>query len=254
MTEKKCFPEGFLWGGAVAANQCEGAEGRGLCVSDMAPHGVRGPYDTVQEPGKYYPHTIAVDSYHHYKEDIALMAEMGFNCFRLSIAWSRIFPHGDEAQPSEEGLQFYDDVFNEMQKYGIQPIVTLSHYETPLYLVDHYGGWRNRKTIDFYLNYCKAVFERYHDRVKYWLSFNGSHRPVHRPAAVHRPQLQVRLHGELQHPLPRHLQSGGCLRRLPGPPPQILLHGCPGQRPVSPVHPAHLARKRRPSGNPARGF
>lgn len=172
MTEKKCFPEGFLWGGAVAASQCEGAEGRGLCVSDMAPHGVRGPYDAVQEPGKYYPHTVAVDCYHHYKEDIALMAEMGFNCFRLSIAWSRIFPHGDEAQPSEEGLQFYDDLFNEMQKYGIQPIVTLSHYETPLYLVDHYGGWRNRKTIDFYLNYCKAVFERYHDRVKYWLSFN----------------------------------------------------------------------------------
>ena len=101
MTEQKTFPKGFLWGGAVAANQCEGAEGRGLCVSDMAPHGVRGPYDDVQHPGKYYPHKVAVDCYHHYKEDIKLMAEMGMNCFRLSIAWSRIFPNGDEAQPSE---------------------------------------------------------------------------------------------------------------------------------------------------------
>lgn len=172
MTTQKRFPDDFLWGGAVAANQCEGSEGRGLCVSDMAPHGVRGPYVERQVPGEYYPHQVAVDCYHRYLDDIDLMAEMGMNCFRISIAWSRIFPNGDEPEPSEEGLAFYDRVFDKMVENGIRPIVTLSHYETPLHLVNEYGGWRNRKMIDFYLNYCRAVFERYHDRVKYWLSFN----------------------------------------------------------------------------------
>lgn len=172
MSGDKKFPEGFMWGGAVAANQCEGVFGRGLSVSDMAPHGVRGPYADKRIPGEYYPHDVAVDCYHHYLDDMDLMAEMGMNCFRISIAWSRIFPNGNEIEPNEEGLQFYDRLFDKMVERGIQPIVTLSHYETPLYLVDEFNGWRNRKTIDFYLNYCRAVFERYHDRVKYWLSFN----------------------------------------------------------------------------------
>lgn len=172
MSEVKTFPANFMWGGAVAANQCEGVEGRGLCVSDMAPHGVRGPYVSEQVSGGYYPHQVAVDCYHRYLQDIDLMAEMGMNCFRISIAWSRIFPRGDDAEPSKEGLAFYDRLFDRMLEHGIQPIAALSHYETPLYLVDQYGGWRNRKTIDFYLSYCQAVFKRYHHKVKYWLSLN----------------------------------------------------------------------------------
>ena len=172
MSEVNTFSAGFMWGGAVAANQCEGAEDRGLCVSDMAPHGVRGPYVDQQVPDEYYPHQVAVDCYHRYLDDMDLMAKMGMNCFRISIAWSRIFPRGDEEEPSEKGLAFYDRLFDRMLEHGIQPIVTLSHYETPLYLVDHYGGWRNRRMIDFFLNYCQAVFKRYHNKVKYWLSFN----------------------------------------------------------------------------------
>lgn len=171
----KRFPDGFLWGGAVAANQCEGAyrEGKkGLSVADISPCGIRGPYDKDIIEDKYYPHQEAVDFYHRYPEDLALMKELGLQCFRTSIAWSRIFPNGDEEEPNEEGLQFYDNLFDEMIKDGMQPIVTISHYEIPLNLINQYGGWRNRKLIDFYLKYCKVIFERYHDKVKYWLSFN----------------------------------------------------------------------------------
>lgn len=175
MSDIKTFPKGFLWGGAVAANQCEGAYregGKGLSISDVAPVGAFGPYDKEIIKEKYYPHQEAVDFYHHYKEDLKLMGEMGLKCFRTSIAWTRIFPNGDETEPNEEGLAYYDDLFDTMLQNGMQPIVTLSHYETPLYLVNKYGGWRNRKIIQFYLNYCKVVFERFHDKVKYWLSFN----------------------------------------------------------------------------------
>ncbi|SMC19518.1 6-phospho-beta-glucosidase [Clostridium acidisoli DSM 12555] len=175
---KNKFQEGFLWGGAVAANQCEGAwnvGGKGISTADVATGGAvdkkREYTDGIVE-GQYYPSHKAIDFYHHYKEDIALLAEMGFKCFRTSIAWTRIFPIGDEAQPNEEGLKFYDDLFDECLKYGIEPVVTISHYEMPYGLVEKYGSWRNRKLVDFYLNYCKAIFNRYKNKVKYWMTFN----------------------------------------------------------------------------------
>ena len=120
----------------------------------------------IAEQGKYYPNHVAVDFYHEYKGDIALMAEMGFKCFRTSIAWTRIFPNGDEEQPNEAGLKFYDDMFDECLKYGIEPVITLSHFEMPLYLVQEYGGWRNRKLIDFFVKFAVTCFERYKDKVK----------------------------------------------------------------------------------------
>ncbi|MTK14107.1 MAG: family 1 glycosylhydrolase, partial [Clostridiaceae bacterium] len=172
------FPEDFLWGGAVAANQCEGAwnvGGKGVSTADVATGGAvdkhREYTDGVIE-GKYYPSHEAIDFYHHYKEDIALLAEMGFKCFRTSINWTRIFPNGDEAEPNEEGLKFYDNLFDECLKYGIEPVVTISHYETPYALVEKYGSWRNRKLVDFYINYCKEIFTRYKNKVKYWITFN----------------------------------------------------------------------------------
>lgn len=168
----------FLWGGAIAANQAEGAYnvgGKGLSLMDIATAGKKGVSrhftDGIQD-NVYYPNHDGVDFYHHYQEDLAMCQEMGFRCFRTSIAWSRIFPHGDEEQPNEEGLKFYDDLFDEMLKRGMQPVVTISHYEMPLYLVKHYGGWANRKLIDFYLHYCEVIFNRYKGKVKYWMTFN----------------------------------------------------------------------------------
>lgn len=167
------FPEGFLWGGAVAANQCEGAyneDGKGLSIQDVMPHGIKGARTTV--PTKDNMKLVAIDFYHRYQEDIKLFAEMGFKVFRLSIAWSRIFPRGDEKEPNEKGLEFYDKVFDECHKYGMEPLVTISHYETPLYLAEHYNGWSSRALIGFYENYVRVVFSRYRDKVKYWLTFN----------------------------------------------------------------------------------
>lgn len=167
------FQENFLWGGAVAANQCEGAyneDGKGLSIQDVLPHGIKGA--RTQKPTEDNMKLVGIDFYHRYKEDIKLFAEMGFKVFRLSIAWSRIFPHGDEIIPNEAGLAFYDQVFDECIKYGIEPLVTLSHYETPLYLAEHYDGWKNRELIGFYENYVRTVFNRYRDKVKYWLTFN----------------------------------------------------------------------------------
>lgn len=167
------FPENFLWGGAVAANQCEGAydeDGKGLSIQDVMPHGIRGARTAA--PTEDNMKLTAVDFYHRYREDIRLFAEMGFKVFRLSIGWSRIFPKGDEKEPNEKGLEFYDRVFDECLKYGIEPLVTLSHYETPLYLAEHYNGWSSRKLIGFYENYVRTVFNRYKDKVKYWLTFN----------------------------------------------------------------------------------
>lgn len=172
------FKEGFFWGGATAANQYEGAwreGGKGLSIIDVergASHGVNRIIDEEVLEGVYYPSHEATDFYHHYKEDIALFAEMGFKTFRLSIAWSRIFPQGDEEEPNEEGLAFYDRVFDEMHKYGIEPLVTIHHYEMPLELVKKYGAWRNRKLVDFAVHYAKVIMERYKDKVKYWLTFN----------------------------------------------------------------------------------
>lgn len=176
------FPEGFLWGGATAANQFEGAyneDGKGLSTQDIAPKGIMGPI--TSEPTEDNMKLIGIDFYHRYKEDIKLFAEMGFKVFRLSIAWSRIFPNGDDKEPNEKGLQFYDNVFDELAKYGIEPLVTISHYETPLALAKNYDGWVNRKLIGFFENYVRTIFERYKGKVKYWLTFNEINSAVHEP-------------------------------------------------------------------------
>ena len=172
------FPKDFLWGGATAANQYEGGfveDGKGPCIFDYATGATattKREFHTSPQPGAFYPNQIATDFYHHYAEDIGLMAEMGFKVFRMSISWPRIFPHGDELEPNEPGLVFYDHVFEECKKYGIEPLVTIDHYETPLYLTLNYNGWYNRKLVDFYYRYCEVIFERYKDLVKYWLTFN----------------------------------------------------------------------------------
>ena len=160
-------------GGAIAANQAEGAYnegGKGLSTQDVAPRGIMGAI--TEEPTDDNMKLIGIDLYHRYKEDVKLFAEMGFKVFRTSIAWSRIFPKGDELEPNEEGLQFYDDLFDECHKYGIEPLVTLSHYETPLHLSKEYDGWVNRRMVGFYERYATTVFKRYKNKVKYWLTFN----------------------------------------------------------------------------------
>ncbi|MEG0842069.1 MAG: family 1 glycosylhydrolase [Erysipelotrichaceae bacterium] len=200
------FPNKFLWGGATAANQCEGAynvDGRGVVKSDFMSAGTAvepryvtyvlpdGTKDKVsifeQMPnhakcqlvdGDFYPNQEAIDFYHHYKEDIKLFAEMGFNVFRLSIAWSRIFPNGDEELPNQKGLDFYRDVFKELKKYNIEPLVTILHFDTPLYLEEEYGGWSNRKLIGFYDRFSELLFREYKGLVKYWLTFNEINMPL----------------------------------------------------------------------------
>ena len=176
---KKQMPEGFLWGGATAANQYEGGwnkGGRGPSIADILTGGSVNTERrlTVPKPldNEFYPNHEATDFFHHYKEDIALFGEMGFKVYRFSVSWSRIFPKGDETSPNEEGLAFYDKVIDELEKYGIEPLITISHYENPLHLSLEYGGWKNRKLIDFYLNFAKVLFNRYRGRVKYWLTFN----------------------------------------------------------------------------------
>lgn len=172
------FPDNFLWGGAVSAHQLEGAwneGGKGISIADVMTKGAHGVPREITDgviEGKNYPNHEAIDFYHRYKEDLQLFHEMGFRCFRTSIAWSRIFPNGDETEPNEEGLKFYDNLFDECLKYGIEPVVTLSHFEMPYHLVTKYGGFRNRKLIDFFLNFARVCFERYKDKVKYWMTFN----------------------------------------------------------------------------------
>ncbi len=167
------FPRGFLWGGATAANQIEGAYdegGKGLSIQDVLPNGGLSPRTVGPTPDNLK--LEAIDFYHRYAEDIALFAEMGFKVFRFSIAWSRIFPSGNDAEPNEEGLAFYDRVLDELEKHGIEPLVTISHYETPLNLTDSYNGWVNRELIGFFERYVRVLFKRYGARVKYWLTFN----------------------------------------------------------------------------------
>ena len=183
--------EDFLWGGATAANQCEGGYkegGRGLANVDVAPHGkdrfpvLAGKMKMFEcDNEHYYPSHEAIDMYHNYKEDIKLFAEMGFKCYRLSIAWTRIFPTGMEETPNEEGLKFYEDLFDECLKYNIEPLVTICHFDVPMYLVEKYGSWRNRKLVDLYVKYCEAIFTRYKDKVKYWLTFNEINMILHLP-------------------------------------------------------------------------
>jgi len=189
------FPPGFLWGGATAANQLEGAfdqGGKGLSIQDVAPNGILGPRTSV--PTSDNLKLIGIDFYHRYASDIALLAEMGFKVFRLSIAWSRIFPHGDDETPNEEGLAFYDRVFDECARYGIEPLVTISHYESPLHLADSYGGWVNRDLIGFYERYVRTLFARYGTKVKYWLTFNEINSVLHLPflsGAISTPKEQL---------------------------------------------------------------
>lgn len=188
---KNIFPENFLWGGATAANQCEGAwneDGKGMSIADctrlkknvdksdyQAIHGMTsedikaamGTEDTSE-----YPKRHGIDFYHRYREDLDLFQEMGFKTLRVSIQWTRIYPTGTEEEPNEAGLAFYEDLFREMKKRGIEPLVTLHHYEMPLYLCNHYGGWYQREVIELFLRFCRTVFTRYKGLVKYWLTFN----------------------------------------------------------------------------------
>ena len=175
------FPKDFLWGGATAANQIEGAYnlgGKGMSTSDYAAY--KDPYASGKvdnftfnvsskeleeykaNPDKYlFPKRWGIDFYHRYKEDIALFAEMGFKTFRLSISWARIFPTGLEDEPNEEGLAFYDKVFDECAKYGIEPLVTMSHYEMPITLTEKYNGWASRELVPLFEKYARVLFERY---------------------------------------------------------------------------------------------
>ena len=178
MTTHQQLPADFLWGGAVAAHQVEGGwdqGGKGVSIADVLSGGAHGVdrvmTDGVQE-GYSYPNHQAIEFYSHYKQDIALFAEMGFKCFRTSIAWTRIFPNGDEQEPNEAGLQFYDDLFDELLKHNIEPVITLSHFEMPYHLVKEYGGWLNRKVVDFFVRFSEVVLERYKNKVKYWMTFN----------------------------------------------------------------------------------
>jgi 6-phospho-beta-glucosidase len=176
------FPPRFLWGGATAANQCEGAYdegGKGLSIQDVMPRGIMGP--PTDEPTPDNLKLAGIDFYHRYAEDIALLAEMGFRTFRFSIAWARIYPNGDEAEPNEEGLAFYDRVLDECEKHGMEPLVTISHYETPLALARTYDGWVSREMIGHFATYARTLFERYGSRVKYWLTFNEINAVLHAP-------------------------------------------------------------------------
>lgn len=185
------FPKNFLWGGATAANQCEGGYkegGRGLANVDVTPHGAErfpvmlGTRKMLElEDGYYYPALEGIDFYHRYKEDIALFAEMGFKTFRLSIAWSRIFPNGDEKEPNEEGLKFYEDVFRECKKYGIEPLVTITHFDCPIHLIKEYGGWKSYKLVELYKRLVTTLFTRFKGLVHYWLTFNEINMILHLP-------------------------------------------------------------------------
>ncbi len=176
------FPDGFLWGGATAANQLEGAylaDGKLPSIQDVMPHGITAP--PTQEPTPDNLKLEGIDFYHRYADDIALFAELGFSVFRFSIAWSRVFPRGDEEEPNEAGLAFYDRVLDECEKHGITPLVTISHYETPLHLAKTYDGWVDRRMIGFYERYARTLFERYGSRVKHWLTFNEINAVLHEP-------------------------------------------------------------------------
>ncbi|MEL4012915.1 6-phospho-beta-glucosidase [Dryocola clanedunensis] len=185
------FPADFLWGGAIAANQAEGAYlegGKGITTVDMIPHGkdrmaVKLGVEKrfALRDDEFYPSHGAIDFYHRYKEDIALMAEMGFTVFRTSIAWSRIFPNGDEQQPNAAGIAFYRDLFSECKKHGIEPLVTLCHFDVPMHLVREYGSWRSRKMVDFFTHYARTCFEAFDGLVKYWLTFNEINIMLHSP-------------------------------------------------------------------------
>lgn len=181
------FPKQFLWGGATSACQIEGAynlDGRGLSNQDFMIAGskTRPRKQTKKiEQTEFYPSHKAIDFYGHYKEDIKLFAEMGFKAYRMSISWSRIFPNGDDQKPNTSGVKFYDEVFEELSKYGIEPIVTISHFDDPKSLIDRYGDWTNRKWVEAFEKYSKFLLDRYHSTVKYWLTFNEINTLMYHP-------------------------------------------------------------------------
>jgi len=172
------FPDNFLWGGAVAAHQLEGGwdkGGKGPSIIDVVTAGSHGQPRKITDgviDGEFYPNHEAIDFHGRYKQDIKLFAEMGFKCFRTSIAWTRIFPEGIEDEPCEAGLQFYDDMFDELLKYGIEPVITLSHFEMPYHLAKEYDGWMSREVIDLFVKFSMTVIQRYQHKVKYWMTFN----------------------------------------------------------------------------------
>lgn len=188
------FPDNFLWGGATAANQCEGAydeDGKGLSIQDVLPKGFG---KRTEVPTSDNLKLRGIDHYHRYKEDIKLFAEMGFKVYRFSIAWSRIYPTGEEEVPNEKGLEFYDHVVDECLKYGIEPLVTISHYETPLALAEKYNGWESRKLIDLYLKYCNTLFNHFKGRVRYWITFNEINAILRQPfvaGAINTPKEEL---------------------------------------------------------------
>lgn len=200
MALKYTFPKGFLWGGAVAANQVEGAwleDGKlPSCTDVMVGIGTDGrnpglrlnpetkKFEMALNPEKVYLSHEAIDFYHRYKEDLELLAGMGFKAFRTSISWARIFPHGDDTMPNEAGLCYYEELFSEMKRLGMEPVVTLSHYETPLHLITEYGGWTNRKLIDFFEYYARTVMTRYAGKVTYWMTFNEINNMYNMPFAA----------------------------------------------------------------------
>ncbi len=181
----------FLWGGATAANQAEGGYnkgGRGLSNVDVIPWGPERKNITAGnrkmldfEEGFYYPAQVAINMYENYMEDIKLFAEMGFKTYRMSISWTRIFPNGDDKIPNEEGLEYYENIFKELRKYNIEPLVTLTHFDIPMNLIKKFGAWRSRKMIDAYVKYCETVLKRYKGLVKYWLTINEINMILHHP-------------------------------------------------------------------------
>ena len=185
------FPKNFLWGGATAANQCEGAwneDGKGLSTVDVIPFGEdrmkvsRGIMEMLECDDLHsYPAHEAIDFYHHYKEDIALFAEMGFKTYRMSISWTRILPNGDDETPNQKGIDFYRSVFEELKKYGIEPLVTINHFDTPIALIKKYGGWKDRRMIDAFIRLCTILFHEYKGLVHYWLTFNEINMLLHMP-------------------------------------------------------------------------
>lgn len=183
--------KGFLWGGAISANQAEGAyleAGKGLSSFDILPMDERRLKDVIRDTsnilntqGSHYPSQRAIDFYHRYKEDIQLLHELGIKCFRFSISWSRIFPNGDDAEANEAGLVFYENVLKELKKYDIEPVVTISHFDVPMHIVETYGGWAHRGVVDFYVRYAKVIMNRYQDYVTYWIPFNEMNMMLHIP-------------------------------------------------------------------------
>ncbi|MEW4328721.1 6-phospho-beta-glucosidase [Rossellomorea marisflavi] len=185
------FPKSFLWGGAIAANQAEGGYregGKGLTNVDLLPRGeerfsyMKGniPHLELQDD-LYYPSHEAIDFYHRYKEDIKLFAEMGFKCLRVSVSWARIFPNGNDAEPNEEGLTFYEDLFAELKANGIEPVVTIAHFDVPVHLIETFGSWKGRKLVGFYETYARTLFNRFKGTVKYWMTFNEINMLFHLP-------------------------------------------------------------------------